>query len=104
MHRYKNSRSGSRYAPMFELLSPDEIQSAEILGKAMRFGAMFAVGDPSRVCQLTWDADKRLLGLNLTEEGQSLLGEVARARLGSLANAMQAKTKFGTLSDAASRL
>ena len=99
MHRYKNSRSGSRYAPMFDLLTADEIQDAEILGKAMRFGAMFAVGDPSRVCRLTWDADKHLLRLDLTDEGQSLLGEVANARLGSLANAMQAKTKFGRFDD-----
>jgi exopolyphosphatase/guanosine-5'-triphosphate,3'-diphosphate pyrophosphatase len=99
MHRYKNSRSGSRYAPMFDLLTADEIQDAEILGKAMRFGAMFAVGDPSRVCRLTWDAEKHLLRLDLTDEGQSLLGEVANARLGSLANAMQAKTKFGSLDD-----
>ena len=101
MHRYKNSRSGSRFTPMFSLLSQDEIQEAEVLGKAMRFGAMFAVSDPSRVCQLTWDGEKHLLQLDLNSEGHGLLGEVAMSRLGALANAMGAKTKIGNWDGAA---
>ena len=47
LHRYKNSRSGSRMEPLFKLLREDELQDAEVLGKAMRFGAMFSVGDPA---------------------------------------------------------
>ena len=44
LHRYKNSRAGSRLEPLFRLLTEDQIRDAEVLGKAMRFGAMFSVG------------------------------------------------------------
>ncbi len=39
-------------APLFALLDDDEIRAAEILGKAMRFGAMFAIDDPSDAASL----------------------------------------------------
>ena len=93
LHRYKNSRSGSRLEPMFRLLSEDEIQAAEVLGKAMRFGAMFSVGDPAKAGRLHWHPKKRLLELELTKAGEGLYGEVARARLQSLAVAMKAETR-----------
>ncbi len=95
LHRYKNSRSGSRLEPMFKLLSAAEVQDAEVLGKAMRFGAMFAVNDPSRVCRLTYSAKEAVLRLDLTAEGRALLGEVALSRLNSLAASMKAQTQFG---------
>ncbi|RGP38895.1 Ppx/GppA family phosphatase [Pseudotabrizicola alkalilacus] len=91
LHRYKNSRSGTRLEPLFRLLSEDEIQEAEVLGKAMRFGAMFAAGDPSQAGQLVWKPKKRLLDLQLTELGVGLYGEVARARFSSLTQALRAK-------------
>ncbi len=94
LHRYKNSRAGSRLEPMFRLLTEDEIQEAEVLGKAMRFGAMFAVGDPARAGRLMWTPKKRLLELVLTEEGRGLLGEVSSARFAALAQAMKATTKI----------
>ena len=43
LHRYKNSRAGSRLEPLFRLLTDEQIRDAEVLGKAMRFGAMFSV-------------------------------------------------------------
>jgi hypothetical protein len=58
LHRYKNSRAGSRMEPLFRLLSEQDIQEAEVLGKAMRFGAMFAVGDPALAGSLAWSARK----------------------------------------------
>ena len=93
LHRYKNSRAGSRLEPLFRLLSDDQIQQAEILGKAMRFGAMFAAGDPAQAGKLTWSPKKRLLELSLTPDGQILFGEVASARFAALALAMRAETK-----------
>jgi exopolyphosphatase/guanosine-5'-triphosphate,3'-diphosphate pyrophosphatase len=42
--------------PLFRLLSEADIQEAEVLGKAMRFGAMFAVGDPALAGSLAWQA------------------------------------------------
>jgi exopolyphosphatase/guanosine-5'-triphosphate,3'-diphosphate pyrophosphatase len=97
VHRYKNSRSGSRLEPMCRLLSDSDIQDAEVLGKAMRFGAMFAVRDPSTVCHLTYDRKKGHLRVDLNQEGRDLLGEVALSRLNSLASAMRAETQFGEM-------
>lgn len=97
LHRYKNSRAGSRLEPMFRLLTEDQLQEAEVLGKAMRFGAMFAVGDPARAGKLVWTPKKKLLELLLTEEGRGLFGEVAEARFAALAQALKAQTKLGAL-------
>lgn len=101
LHRYKNSRSGSRMESLFKLLSEEELQDAEVLGKAMRFGAMFSVGDPRRAGRLVWQPATRLLELQLTEEGRGLFGEVAEARFLSLAQALKAQTKLGVVGDAA---
>ncbi len=92
LHRYKNSRAGSRLEPMFRLLTEDEVQEAEILGKAMRFGAMFSIGNPAKAGALNWNPKKRLLTLELTPAGEGLFGEVAQARFASLGVAMKAKT------------
>lgn len=93
LHRYKNSRAGSRMEPLFRLLSETDIQEAEALGKAMRFGAMFSIGDPSKAGELRWNPKKRLLTLALTEDGTGLFGEVAQARFAALALALKAQTK-----------
>jgi exopolyphosphatase/guanosine-5'-triphosphate,3'-diphosphate pyrophosphatase len=94
LHRYKNSRSGSRLEPMFRLLTEDEIQAAEVLGKAMRFGAMFSIGDPAKAGRILWQPKKRVLELELTPAGAGLFGEVARARFQSLALALKAETRL----------
>ena len=93
LHRYKNSRSGSRLEPLFKLLREDELQDAEVLGKAMRFGAMFSISDPQAAGQLRWNASARTLDLELTGDGAGLFGEVAQARFASLAQAMKATTR-----------
>ncbi len=93
LHRYKNSRSGSRLEPLFRLLTEAQIQDAEVLGKAMRFGAMFSIADPSEAGSLRWQPKKKALELALTERGKSLFGEVAQARFSSLALAMKATTR-----------
>lgn len=90
LHRYKNSRSGSRLEPLFRLLSDEDMQDAEVLGKAMRFGAMFAAGDPAQAGSLAWKPKKRVVELTLTPMGVGLYGEVARARFASLAQALHA--------------
>lgn len=93
LHRYKNSRTGSRFTPLFDLLSDEQIRDAEILGKAMRFGAMFALHSPQDAGELVFDGDKSVLELRLTEKGAGLFGEVAEARFGSLASSLKAKPK-----------
>jgi exopolyphosphatase/guanosine-5'-triphosphate,3'-diphosphate pyrophosphatase len=97
LHRYKNSRAGSRLEPLFRLLTDEQIQDAEVLGKAMRFGAMFSVEDPSQAGALRWLPKRRVLELSLTDRGMALFGEVAQARFTSLAQAMKATTRVTTL-------
>lgn len=89
LHRYKNSHANSPMAPLFALLSEQETRDAEVLGKAMRFGAMFSVKDPAEAGELQLHPKKKLLELRLTKTGRALMGEVAEARFRALAAAME---------------
>ena len=88
LHRYKNSRAGSRLEPLFDLLSPVEIQEAEVLGKAMRFGAMLSAQSPEKAGTLHFDAAAKTLSLTLVPGSEALFGEVAQARFDSLADSL----------------
>ncbi len=92
LHRYKNSRAETRFEPLFRLLSEKHVNEAEILGKAMRFGAMFSVDSPTRYAELKLYPKKRKLELKLTAKGRDLFGEVAQARFKSLADALAVET------------
>jgi exopolyphosphatase/guanosine-5'-triphosphate,3'-diphosphate pyrophosphatase len=94
LHRYKNSRDNSQHANLFTLLSPEQITAAEILGKAMRFGAMFAIENPSSAGTLKLFPRKHVLQLALSPKGKALLGEVAVARLNSLAASLGARVEL----------
>lgn len=95
LHRYRNKREGSRFDAMAPLLSPQATLEAEILGKAMRFGAMFSALDPEMMGELDWQPRKKLLRLILPQgPGRDLFGEVAEARLASLAQTMEAETQI----------
>jgi exopolyphosphatase/guanosine-5'-triphosphate,3'-diphosphate pyrophosphatase len=93
LHRYKNSRAGSAMEPMFALLSDEEIKTAEVLGKAMRFGAMFSIQSPKDAGELTLNGKKKSLELELTltRRGAGLFGEVAQSRFNALAKALGAE-------------
>jgi exopolyphosphatase/guanosine-5'-triphosphate,3'-diphosphate pyrophosphatase len=93
LHRYKNSRAGSRMAPLFALLDDHQLREAEVLGKAMRFGAMFAVRSPEDAGEIVWRQKKKSLELRLNAVTQALFGEVAEARFNSLAEALAAEAK-----------
>ncbi|MDR5652292.1 Ppx/GppA family phosphatase [Ruixingdingia sedimenti] len=90
LHRYKNNRAGTRFEPLLRLLSEDQLREAEVLGKAMRFGAMFAFADPESAGQLRWQPKKRVITLALTKRGRDLFGEVAQARFAAFVQAMRA--------------
>ncbi|MEE2860915.1 MAG: Ppx/GppA family phosphatase [Pseudomonadota bacterium] len=87
LHRYKNNRAQSQMAPLFDLLNESEILSAEVLGKAMRFGAMFAIDDPADAGRLHLTPGKSV-ELRLTKMGCELMGEVAQSRFQSLCKSM----------------
>ncbi len=97
LHRYKNSRSESRILTLLSLLSESAIQEAEILGKAMRFGAMLYADAPDKMGALAWFPKKKVLRLSLTKHAEALFGEVAEARFKALASALDATTEVKRL-------
>ncbi len=88
LHRYKNSRDGSPFQALFDLIDADDIRRAEILGKAMRFGAMLTASKDRDMGKLKYFPKKARLELHLAPGTRDLFGEVAEARLGALANAL----------------
>ena len=64
---------------------------AEILGKAMRFGAMFAVAEPEAAGELRLTEGGRRVELHLGRDGRALFGEVSEARFRALAQALKAE-------------
>ncbi|WP_238366998.1 Ppx/GppA family phosphatase [Mesobacterium pallidum] len=91
LHRYRNSRDGSPYAELFRLLDPADVHQAEVVGKAMRFGAMMWLTDHAAPGELRWRPKKKVLELELAERAAPLFGEVALARFQSLAKALGAE-------------
>lgn len=93
LHRYKGSRAGTPFEPMVELLTEKDAMDAEVLGKAMRFGAMLSVGAPDKIAKLRLYPKKKQLELRLSEKARGLFGEVAEARFRALADALAADAK-----------
>ena len=91
MHRYRNSRPGPHFEPLLSLLTEAQTREAEILGRAMRFGAMFSVAAPDRLGRIEWRPRSRRLGLILPPRAAPLYGEVAAARFTALAKALGAE-------------
>ena len=91
LHRYKNSRAGSALEALFALLTPEQIRAAEVLGKAMRFGAMFSIQSPLDAGELKHYPNKNIIELTLTKRGAGLYGEVAEARFLALGKALGAE-------------
>jgi len=92
LHRYKNGRDNCHFSDIFRILPETEQNRAEVLGKAMRFGAMLSMDKPSERAKLLWRPNKRVLHLTLLPGAQDLFGEVARSRFQSLAQALGADT------------
>ncbi len=93
MHRYTNKRDGTRLEPLFAMLTAEQMIEAEILGKAMRLGAMLWLDADRAPGKLKWKAKKRELTLTLTPEARPLFGEVAEARFAALTTALNATSK-----------
>lgn len=91
LHRYKNNREGTRFAPLFDLLDDKAQLEAVVVGKAMRFGAMFSVDAPEKIARLKWQPKKKMLTLTLSDAAIGLFGEVAEARFMSLASTLDAE-------------
>ena len=94
LHRYRNRREGTKYDDLFALLSEEEKLQAEILGKAMRFGAMIWPEKDTEIGLLRWYPKKKVLELQLSEAHWPLFGEVAEARFRSLAASLKAEVSL----------
>lgn len=93
LHRYRNRREGTHFEEMYDLIDADTRKEAEILGKAMRFGAMFWMQNDAPFGQFRWYPRKRELELVIPRTAEALFGEVAQARLASLASSLEATVK-----------
>ncbi|WP_127114282.1 Ppx/GppA family phosphatase [Shimia sediminis] len=90
LHRYRNKREGTRFEDMFDLLDEKQLKQAEVLGKALRFGAMLWLDSSADMGELVWRPKKRELQLTLPPSAAALYGEVAEARFQSLVDALEA--------------
>ncbi|WP_375255118.1 Ppx/GppA family phosphatase [Yoonia sp.] len=88
MNRYTSKTANSRFEPLFALLDDTQIKEAEILGRAMRLGAMLWLTADAEPGTLKWKPKTGELMLRLTRQARPLFGEVAEARFAALANAM----------------
>ena len=91
LHRYRNKREGTRFSDLYELLDEKQLKQAEVLGKALRFGAMLWLDSSADMGELKWRPKKRELYLTLPKSAAALYGEVAEARFQSLAEALDAE-------------
>lgn len=88
MYRYSGKAPQPRFEALLRLLPKERQLSAEILGKAMRLGAMLWQAPGERGPELKWQPQKKLLTLSLPAEIKPLFGEVAQTRLASLASTL----------------
>lgn len=98
LHRYKNKRDGTRFEELYDLIDEKTQRQAEVLGKAMRFGAMLWMSEGGHIGELGWRPKKRVLSLNLSEGAWPLFGEVAEARFLSLASSLEASVEIKLVS------
>ncbi|WGH80431.1 Ppx/GppA family phosphatase [Jannaschia sp. GRR-S6-38] len=92
LHRYRNKRQGTPFERLAPLLGEEDTLQAEVVGKAMRFGAMFSAQDPGLMGKMKLFPKKGLLELSLPKgDGEALYGEVAEARFKSLASSLGAE-------------
>ncbi len=90
LHRYRNKADGTRFAELARLLSDKERHQAEVVGKAMRFGAMLWQNDSENMGQLKYFPKKEELHLRLPKSTGPLYGEVAESRFNALCSTLGA--------------
>lgn len=91
MYRYRNKTDGTRFDTLLGLIDEKQKSTAEILGKAMRFGAMLWMEKDAQLGQMRWYPKKKQLELRLHPSAKPLFSEVAQARLASLASSLDAE-------------
>ncbi len=85
LHRYKSSARSHFDPAVLDLLTPERQFEAEILGKALRLGAMLTGAAPGALEDTSLAIKKDRLILTLSGRGADLAGEVVARRLDALA-------------------
>ena len=93
LYRYSSRKEGTKFDGLFKLLSDADAKEAEVLGRAMRLGAMLWLGAHDAPGAFLWNPGKRSLTLSLENRARPLFGEVAQARLKALGQAMDAEAR-----------
>ncbi|MEP1768644.1 MAG: Ppx/GppA family phosphatase [Sulfitobacter sp.] len=91
MNRYSNKSENARFSDLFAMVDEQTRAEAEVLGKALRFGAMLWMDKVAELGEMRWFPKKKELHLRLSPEMMPLFGEVAEARFRSLAGALDAQ-------------
>jgi exopolyphosphatase/guanosine-5'-triphosphate,3'-diphosphate pyrophosphatase len=90
LHRYSNSRAGTRFDTLEALISGRDRTEAEILGRALRLGAMLWLAGEHDIARLRWFPRRKVLSIAVEPGAAALFGEVAQARFKALAAALGA--------------
>ena len=96
LHRYSNEHRGVQFQELCSLIDEKARLDALIVGKAMRFGSMLWMENDADRGELRWFPKKKLMELHLSQDAMPLFGEVAEARLNSLASSLGAEVKVRT--------
>lgn len=86
MYRYKTNGMRPRIKEIAALLPETDVSEAKMLGRALRFGAMFSMDGPENAGELRFYPKKAVLELVLERDMQALFTEVAEQRFAALAN------------------
>lgn len=102
MYRYTSKPGGGRFDTLLAMLNDEQMKEAEVLGRAMRLGAMLWLSADETPGTLKWKPKSRELTLILTEKARPLYGEVAEQRFAALAATLDAtaSVKFKKNTDA----
>ena len=95
-HRYRN-QLGDPPGNYIHLVDANAVRQATILGKAMRFGAMFSATSTEKIGRLKFRAKKHVLTLFLPKSFEDMYGEVVEARFEALARAMDSRPELETI-------
>ena len=85
LYRYKSPKKNEIFSKIFSILDKKDRRKAEILGKAMRFGAMLSGSTADSMGKLELDNSKKLLKLIISEKNKDLFGKVVQQRFASVA-------------------
>ena len=91
LYRYKSPKKSDTFSKVFSILDKEDKRRAEILGMAMRFGAMLSGSTAASMGKLELDNSKKLLKLKISEKNKDLFGEVVQQRFESVALRMSYK-------------